>query len=100
MIDIELLWNILFAQIRGLIIEYASKKLKKLTKKLDTAGVNEHIHTGDKDWQLKVKGWRRELKDIREDKLRGSLVRSRAQYVDMIEKPSKFYLKLENKSFV
>ena len=96
MIDIELLWNILFAQIRGLIIEYASKKMKKL----DTAGVNEHIHTGDKDWQLKVKGWRRELKDIREDKLRGSLARPRAQYVDMIEKPSKFFLKLENKNFV
>ena len=33
MIDMELFWNVLLAQLRGIIIEYASKKKKKNNQK-------------------------------------------------------------------
>ena len=45
-------------------------------------------------------GWREELEEIREEKLRGSLIRTSVQCVDLNEKPSKFFLNLENKIFV
>ena len=40
------------------------------------------------------------MEEIREERLRGNLVRSGAQYVDMNENPSKFFLNLENKKCV
>ena len=41
-----------------------------------------------------------ELEEIREYKLKGSLIRARWQQLSEGEKPSKFFLNLENRNFV
>ena len=41
-----------------------------------------------------------ELEEIREYKLKGSLIRARWQQLWESEKPSKFFLNLENRNFV
>ena len=51
----------------------------------------EQMHTGDKDWQNRVKTWRNELENIRKDRLRGSLIRSRAQYITLSVNCSKIF---------
>ena len=84
LIEIELLWNVLFSQLRGLIIEYASKKKKKTYKLFwKKAEREEHLKANDVEWNNWVGGWREELEEIREEKLRGSLIRSRVQCVDL-----------------
>ena len=92
---------------RGTIIDYASKKKKKLQKekklykkKIDAAEKEEHSSYNNIAETDRLAELRAELEDIREGKLRGSLTRSRAQYVDFNEKTSKFFLNLENKNFV
>ena len=107
MINIELFWNVLFAQLRGLIIEYASKKKKKnqqneiaLKKKIESLDRLEHLHVNDIAWVDKLESLKQELENIREIKLSGTLIRSRAQYISSNEKPSKFFLNLENNNFV
>ena len=41
-----------------------------------------------------------ELIDIRHEKLRGHMIRSRAQYIDQDEKPSKYFCALEKHNYV
>ena len=88
----------MLAQIRGLTIDDASKKIrKKLAKELERVGEIEHLFAYDIEWNKKEEGWRSKLEEFIEDRSRGSSVRSRAQYVDLNEKPSKFFLNLEKK---
>ena len=47
---------------------------------------------------LKVK--KEHLQQLREKKLRGNLIRSRARWVEQGEKPSRYFCNLENRNFV
>ena len=107
MIDIELLWEVLQAQLRFIIISYASKKkrlqdnreneLKKQIEHLE----GELIHQIKNDsWVQNLKEKQIELEKIRDHKLQGILIRSRWQLDNLGEKPSKLFLNLENKNFV
>ena len=42
---------------------------------------------------------RNELKKLRQEKLNGMFVRSRSKWIDEGEKPSKYFLRLENRHF-
>ena len=107
MIEIDLFWEVLQAQLRGIIITYASKKKKKqqAREKLliteierDTPHIHEHI--SNLEWMRVFNDKERELEELREYKLKGSLIRARWQQLAEGEKPSKFFLNLENRNFV
>ena len=42
---------------------------------------------------------RNQLEEIRQKKIEGVMLRSRCRYTDMGEKPSKYFLTLENRNF-
>ena len=71
-----------------------------LQQKIEKAKKKEHLLSADKSWLNKINAWKNELEEIRAQKLKGSLVRSKAQYVDANEKPFKFFLNLENNNFI
>ncbi|XP_061193791.1 uncharacterized protein LOC133202033 [Saccostrea echinata] len=93
----------LLMEIRGKCISYASYK-KKLTKLKEEKLVEEIKHleetirtTADNVETLEEKN--KELEDIRRQKMRGVLIRSRARWVEEGEKPSHYFCNLENRNF-
>ena len=76
------------------------QKIEEAEKKGLSQVSRTHLLSADKSWLNKINAWKNELEEIREQKLKGSLVRSRAQYVDANEKPFKFFLNLENNNFI
>ena len=107
MIDIDLFWGVLQAQLRGIIITYASKKKRKqnslehkLIKDIERESEEIHLHITDTEWMDRFRKKKKDLEDIREHKLRGALVRARLQQFTEREKPSKFFLNLENRNFI
>ena len=48
----------------------------------------------------KLNGYKNRLLEIREIKLKGALLRSRANLTNFNEKPSKYFLNLENVNFI
>ena len=107
MIEIDLFWEVLQAQLRGIIIKFASKKKRKqearekhliLEIERDTPLI--HTHIADLEWMRDFNNKENELEEIREYKLKGSLIRARWQQLYEEENPSKFFLNLENRNFV
>lgn len=98
-----LVWDSIKCSIRGLTIDYSIKKaresrkymyelqsqLKQLEARLDT---HEDVH----ELYDSVK---RELEQIEEEKLRGNMIRSRAQWIEEGEKCSKYFMQLENRNY-
>ena len=107
MIKIDLFWEVLQAQLRGIIITYASKKKRNqqaretfLIKEIEKDSPHIHEHIADLEWMSAFNDKERELEELREYKLKGSLIRARWQQLSEGEKPSKFFLNLENRNFV
>ena len=107
MIKIELLWEVLHAQLRSIIIPYASKKNRernnqelKLKTEIEALEKDLHKNINNDTWIENLKNKKLELEEIRKYKLQGALIRSRWQNNYMGEKPSKVFLNLENKNFV
>ena len=51
-------------------------------------------------WLQELEGKKIELEDIRNHKLQGALIRSRWQFQSLGEKPTNFFLNLENKNYI
>ena len=97
-----LAWDALKCEIRGITIEYSIKKarsrkqyvkdlneeMKRLENKLDKEDVKETYDT--------IKN---ELGQIEEEKLRGNIIRSKAQWIEEGEKCSKYFMQLENRNY-
>ena len=47
-----------------------------------------------------VENLKTELYDIRYEKLKGQMIRSKAQYIDQGEKPTKYFCRLEKHNYV
>ena len=98
-----LVWDCTKCEIRGATIQFAVQKakekrqyetnlraeLKVLEDKLDN---NEEVM----DTYNTVK---KDLEQIEEEKLRGNIVRSRAQLIEEGEKSSKYFMNLENRNY-
>ena len=97
----------LLCQLRGTIIKF-SKNLKRKERELEDSlntsikTTQEKIDSGlnsienlDSLRELSLK-----LENLREKRVKGSMVRSRAKLVDNWEKPSKFFLNLEKRNFL
>ena len=76
------------------------KKEKKLTEDIELMHKDLQDKINDADWMEKFRLKEEELEKFRENKLNGSLIRSRFQHNTMGEKPSKYFLNLENKNFI
>ena len=87
--------EMLLLEIRGKTISFASyiKKIKEqrfrdLQEKNVTENSIENLETK-----------KHELESLRNEKMKGKLVRSRAQWVDEGEKPTKYFCGLESKNY-
>ena len=70
-------------------------KTEYLEKQINELEFNDPILNQDEIIKLK-----NELKEFREQKLKGSLVRSKAKWIEEGEKPSRYFCNLENRNFV
>ena len=101
------LWETLLCTLRGVIIKYSKQKSRG--KRDRTTNLEESIKKLDKEISTgkanitslkKLRDLNDILIDIKNEELKGSLVRSRAEWLDLGEKPSKFFLNLENRNRV
>ena len=98
----------LLCQLRGKIIKF-SKNLKKKEAEMEESLIKS-IHLlqvnidSDTEFNLfKINSLRKQtlqLENLREKKIKGSMVRSRAALIDNWEKPSKYFLNLEKRNYV
>ena len=96
-------WNYYFLQIRGETIKFSSY-LKKQRNKTET-----QLITNIENWEKLtidsnlhdslLSDKKAELEKLREYKIRGEQVRSRIQWLQQGEKPSKYFCNLENQNF-
>ena len=111
MISDSLFLNTLLCQIRGVIISYSkgkaresrkeekelAVKIDKLTKILDNVNLEQEIR------DLKITNLNtlnKQYQNVREQRMKGHQVRSRAELTANWEKPSKYFLNLEKKNYL
>ena len=101
MINDQLFLDTLLMEIRGDAISYASFKNKqrnkrenKLIKQIEEIENNTVDNITEEQENLKT-----ELYDIRNEKLKGYIIRSKAQHIDQGEKPTKYFCGLEKHNY-
>ena len=101
-INDQLFLDTLLMEIRGKSISYASFKNKQrncrekhLIKRIADLEENTEINSTEQIENLKT-----ELYDIRYEKLKGQMIRSKAQYINQGEKPTKYFCRLEKHNYV
>ena len=101
-INDQLFFDTLLMEIRGKTISYSSYKKKCQDKKevLLTEEIKLIEENFDPTKETLLKEKQKELLDIRQKKLEGVKIRSRARWVEDGEKPSKYFCNLENRNFV
>ena len=106
-IKIDLLWEVLLAQLRYIIMKYAANKKRmqnenetKLKKEIFIMEEKLVQEIDNEIWVKNLEKKKEELEEIRQYKLQGALIRSRWQDNTLGEKPTKFFLNLENKNFI
>ena len=103
-IDQDLFLEMLLLRIRGETIKFATAQKKNFSKienqlisDIETLEAQEPNCTANSTLLLDKKA---ELESIRSKKLKGHIVRSRLQWLQDGEKPSKYMSNLENKNFI
>ena len=98
----QLFLDVLLMEIRGKAISYASYKKKEKDARekylLKTIKDLENIINEDKFEQIEI--LKTELINIRQEKLKGHMLRSKAQYIDEGEKPTKYFCGLEKHNYI
>ena len=100
-INDQLFLETLLMEIRGKTISFSSYKTKQnknhesnLTKKIDILQKSLTETNSDQLRELQ-----NELENVRESKLKGSLIRSRAKWMEDGEKPTKYFCSLESNHY-
>ena len=100
-----LFWETLMVTLRGAIISYSThknKKRKNTKRELENKvkQLDLHISSGRATIEdlKKLKLLNEKLLDSRQEDLKGAFIRSRAEWHELGEKPSKYFLNLENKN--
>ena len=101
-INPQLFFEILLLEIRSKTIAFSSalkKQENRETKELEVEinNLEKSDPTGNYE-EVKIK--QEKLRLIREQKLKGTIIRSRARWIDQGEKPSKYFCNLESRHFV
>ena len=101
-INPQLFFETLLLEIRSKTISFAIAVKKKENVEMK-ALISEikvlEINDPESNYDL-IKTKQDELKVIREKKLQGTLIRSRARWVEQGEKPTKYFCNLENRNFI
>lgn len=105
-IDDQLFMEMLLLKIRGMTISHSSYKKKmqnetkvKLEKELKAC--KEECDTNDSpDLLDRITHITQELESIRDNYIKGLLVRTRAKWVDEGEKPTKYFCSLEKRNYI
>ena len=102
-INDQLFFETLLLEIRGKTISYASFKKRKneqdemrLTKEIEKFESNPNLNYAD---MLKLEECKLHLQELRDAKLRGMIIRSRVDWLELGEKPSNYFCHLENRNF-
>ena len=100
-INDQLFLDTLLMQIRGESISYASFKNKQRNNRekllMNQIDDLENIRNENNMDQLEI--LKTELQDIRHEKLKGYMIRSKAQHIDQGEKPTKYFCGLEKHNY-
>jgi exonuclease III len=98
----ELFLDTLLMSIRGESIKFASREKKKRLNQ--ESKLKQEIENLEKNYDISNKDQleqnRRELENIRANKMEGILIRSRVQYLKHREKPTKAFLSIEHKNYI
>ena len=101
-INDQLFLDVLLMELRGQSISYGSFKKKQrnneekeLISKLTL--IENHLNTNNAE-ELDI--LKTDLQDIRYEKLKGNMIRSRAEYIDKGERPTKYFCGLEKHNYV
>ena len=102
-INDQLFLETLLTEIRGKSISFASfrkKEINKLESKLseDIRILENNLQTDEVLADIEKK--KSDLKILRQEKMRGHYIRSKMQWIEEGEKPSKYFINLETKNFV
>ena len=103
LINDQLFFETLLLEIRGKTIAYSS--FKKRENEKQEKNLNDEIKKIESEVDLgqeqviNLEQKKLELQELREIKIRGMIVRSRSQWLQNGEKPSRYFLNLENRNF-
>lgn len=88
-------------EIRGSTISYSSYIKKEKDRKEKT--LLQEIENLESDASIdlnKLEEKKKELENIRKEKLLGHMIRSRARWIEEGEKPSKYFCNLESRNYL
>lgn len=101
-IDDQLFFETVLLEIRGKTISYATHKKKKLNEQ--EADLEKRIKNLEHNLQENdvpyLENLKVQLQEIREHKIQGIAVRSRARWIDQGEKVNKYFCNMENRNFL
>ena len=104
LINDQLFFETLLLEIRGKTISYAchKKKTENLEEKNLLSEIErlELLNVLDEDSKKSLDENRTKLEILRNKKLQGMIIRSRMQWIDQGEKPSRYFCSLEKRNFV
>ena len=107
-INDQLLLETILVMIRGETIKYSSYKKKQITEQEVTLEreikqleeqVQNNLNDISMDEILLLNDKKEKLEEIRKIKMDGVMLRSRCRYEDLGEKPTKYFLNLENRNY-
>ena len=102
-IDDEILLEMLMLELRGLTIKFSKSEQRKRNSREDELmkliEQNEAVNCPEKP-QANIEELKKELLSIREVKMKGHMIRSRTQWLQCGEKPTKYFCGLEHRNFV
>ena len=101
-INDQLFLEVLLMELRGQSISYACFKNKQRNTKekeliCEIADLENNINNENIE---KIDTLKMELLDLRQEKLKGQIIRSKVQYIDKGEKPTKYFFGLEKHNYI
>lgn len=101
-IDDQLFLETLLMELRGKSISFASFRKKQTDKHEQELikrikNIEENLTENNQD---ELNNLRSDLEKLRHEKMKGKVIRSRAQWIEEGEKPSKFFCNLENQNYI
>ena len=104
MINDQLFFETLLMEIRARTIRFSiTKKRRNDQEEAQLGRLIEQLENNpnlDNECMLKLEGYKLKLQELRDLKLQGMIVRSKVNWLQHGEKPSKYFTKLESRNFV
>jgi len=102
----QLFFEMLKVEIRGKTIKFSSKRKRELKKKemeieREIETLKQRVDISDSVLSLKLLAEKQtELEELRLPKVKGAMLRSKAKYYEVGEKPTRFFCNIEKRNYV